>query len=459
MKIIVLNGSPKGNMSVTMQYIHYAQKIFPRHELKIINIASSITKIERDRPAFDAIIREINKADGVLWAFPLYYWIVHSGYMRFIELIRERGVKKVFKDKYAAAFSTSIHFFDNTAHNYMHAVCDDLDMKYTGFYSADMHDLLDAKMRVQITAFFEDFFSAIENKVPSTKAYLPVNYSPKKYIPGAVKNKINTSDKRILIITDYTDKDTNLKGMALRLKDSFKQPARIININDISIKGGCLGCIQCGFDNKCVYGDNDDIKKVYNTEIKNSDVLIYALKITGRYFSSRFKMFLDRSFLNTHQPRNIGKQIAFVISGPLAQNPNVREIVQAYAELTGGNFNGIITDEAPNPAEIDGLLDSLALKLVSSAVRNTIKPMTFLGVGGLKIFRDDLFANLKFAFQGDYKYYKKHGLFDFPQKNFRIRLFNFFMIPFSKIPPVRESIRKDMKKHMIEPYQKIMNTI
>jgi hypothetical protein len=33
MKIIVLNGSPKGELSVTMQYVHYLQKVFPDNEM------------------------------------------------------------------------------------------------------------------------------------------------------------------------------------------------------------------------------------------------------------------------------------------------------------------------------------------------------------------------------------------------------------------------------------------
>jgi len=33
MKITVLNGSPKGIKSVTMQYVQYIQKMFPQHEL------------------------------------------------------------------------------------------------------------------------------------------------------------------------------------------------------------------------------------------------------------------------------------------------------------------------------------------------------------------------------------------------------------------------------------------
>jgi len=85
MKITVLNGSPKGKTSVTMQYVHFVQKAFPQHELNIINIAQRIRKIEKDEQTFQDIIEQIRSSDGVLWAFPLYILHVHAHYKRFIE--------------------------------------------------------------------------------------------------------------------------------------------------------------------------------------------------------------------------------------------------------------------------------------------------------------------------------------------------------------------------------------
>src|SRR4030066_1579805 len=142
MKIIVLNGSPKGDLSGTLQYVHFIQKKFPQHELKILNIASTIKKIEKDEKAFQEIIDEVRSSEGVLWAFPLYYLLVPSQYKRFIELLWEREAADVFKNRYAAVLTTSIHFFDHTAHNYMRAICDDLDMRVAGSFSAEMYDLL-----------------------------------------------------------------------------------------------------------------------------------------------------------------------------------------------------------------------------------------------------------------------------------------------------------------------------
>ena len=155
MKIVVLNGSPKGNISVTLQYVLFIRKKFPQHELKVFNIAQEFRKIEGEEEAFQEIIEAVKSADGVLWAFPLYILLVHSNYKRFIELIRERGVESAFKGKYTAALSTSIHFFDHTAHNYINAICDDLDMRYVGSFSADMYDLLQTKEQDKLIRFAE----------------------------------------------------------------------------------------------------------------------------------------------------------------------------------------------------------------------------------------------------------------------------------------------------------------
>jgi len=84
MKIIVLNGSPKGMTSVTMQYVHYIQNKFPQHELKFINISQRIKKIETDMRSFQEILDEVKGSDGVLWASPVYFFLVPSNYKRFI---------------------------------------------------------------------------------------------------------------------------------------------------------------------------------------------------------------------------------------------------------------------------------------------------------------------------------------------------------------------------------------
>lgn len=438
-----------------MQYVHFIQKKFPQHELKILNISQRVKAIEKDEKVFRQIIDEVRSSDGVLWAFPLYYLLVHSNYKRFIELIWENKVDNTFKNKYTAALSTSIHFFDHTAHNYINAICDDLNMKYIGSFSADMEDLLKEKERERLILFAGHFFESIENNVPTSKNFRPVTNSQFNYIPGEMKKKIDIGNIRILILTDSEDKQTNLGRMIQRFSQSFTTDVEVINLNNIDIKGGCLGCIKCGYDNNCSY--DDGYKEFFNTKVKAADVIVVAGTIKDRYLSSRWKMFFDRSFFNTHIPTMIGKQVGFIISGPLGQIPNLRQVMEGYFDVQHGSIVDFITDEGGDSAGIDELLHSLAGRLVQFTHEGYLKPITFLGVGGMKIFRDDIYGRLRFPFRADHKFYHEHGLYDFPQKDYKRRIINSMMLLLTKIPSIRKKIyTKQIKTEMIKPFQKIL---
>lgn len=456
MKIIVLNGSPKGNISVTMQYVLFIQKKFPQHELKILNISQEIKKIERDEKAFQGIIDEVRSSDGVLWAFPLYFLLVPSQYKRFIELIWERGAEDVFKNKYTAVLTTSIHFYDHTAHNYMNAICDDLDMRYVGSFSADMYDLLKEKERRKLILFAEHFFEAIENNVATSKNFQPVTHSKFDYVPGDVENKIDVGGKKVVIVTDSEDSQTNLGRMIERFRTCFSRELEVINLHDVDIKGGCLGCLQCGYDNNCSYGDKDGYMEFYNTKIKTADVLVFAGTIKDRYLSSRWKMFFDRSFFNGHTPTLMWKQMGFIISGPLSQIPNLRQIMEAHIELQQANLVDFITDEYEDSSGIDALLQGFAERLIRFAGEGYIKPATFLTVGGQKLFRDAIWGGLRPTFQADHRFYKKHGVYDFPQKHYRMRIQVGIFMLLTKMPAFRKEYTKRIKPEMIKPLQKMV---
>ena len=90
------------------------------------------------------------------------------------------------------------------------------------------------------------------------------------------------------------------------------------------------------------------------------------------------------------------------------------------------------------------------------ADQHYIKPSTFLGVGGLKIFRDDIWGRLRFVFQADHRYYRKHGIYDFPQKNKAIRETNKAMFSLTKNPEMKEAVRKMLKTQPAEQLKEIV---
>ncbi len=454
MKILVLNGSPKGKVSVTMQYIYYIQKKFPEHELKILNISQKITKIEKKPQVFQNILDEITSSDGILWASPVYYLLVPANYKRFIELIFEKDVTEIFQNKYTAFLTTSIHFFDHSAHNYMNAICDDLNMKYIGSFSADMYDLLKSIEKERLCLFAENFFNAIETHSATIKNYTPLVWRDFEYRPNTASTKIDVTNKKILIVTDVRDNQKNLARMIERFKSSFSENIETINLGDLNIMGSCLGCIQCGYANQCIYEGKDDYVDFYNTKVKPADILVWAGEIKDRYLSSTWKTYFDRSFFAGHVPSINGKQIGFIVSGPLSQIPNLRQALEGYLEVQHANPVGFVTDEYSDSPGIDQMLQTLANQLVRFAENGYIRPPTFLGVGGGKIFRDDIWGRLRFPFRADYLSYKKFGVYDFPQKNYKNRIQNTIMLLLSKIPAFRREVNMRMKEEMINPLQK-----
>ncbi len=454
MKIVVLNGSPKGNSSVTLQYVNYFQKKIPQNELKIFNIAKDIKKIENDNTVFMEIIGEVSKADLVLWSFPVYKGLVPSQYMRFIELISERNSSDAFRNKYTAVISTSARTMDHTAHNYINAVCDDLDMKYISFYSADYDDLRIKSERERLIQWAENIFETVDKKYVTTKKYNPLVYNPIKYTPGSLPEKIDIGKNKIIVITDTEERDTNLGRMIKRFKDLFNGDINIINLNDIDIKGGCMGCMHCWYDNVCFY--RDGFTEFFDKNVWPANIIVYAESIKGRCYSSKIKQFLDRAYYNHHRPFLKGKQIAEIASGPMSHLLSVREIFEGGAEYMEANYAGCVSDEYPDSAEIDAQLYGLANRLIRLADREYTGPVTFLGLGIHKIIRDLTWGKLRFILPDDHEYHKKNKRYDFPHKDIKSMLLNLIMIPLTKIPSVRKEITKGMNEAMIKPYQKII---
>jgi hypothetical protein len=127
-------------------------------------------------------------------------------------------------------------------------------------------------------------------------------------------------------------------------------------------------------------------------------------------------------------------------------------------QMGGGNLAGVVTDECADSGQLDKLLETFAAKCIDNAQSTYMLPRTFLGVGGHKIFRDQIWARLAFPFTADYRYYEAHGLFDFPQQDTRYLEFSKQMMEMIKDPKAKEMVRKMMKTEMLKGYARIVET-
>jgi multimeric flavodoxin WrbA len=456
-KITVLNGSPKGDLSVTMQSVAYLAKIYPQHEFNVQHIAQRLKRLENDRSAFDQVIDQIRDSDAVLWGFPLYILTVHAHYKRFIELIFERGAQAAFAGKYTAALSTSIHFFDHTAHNYIHAICDDLGMRFVDSFPADMYDLLTEEGRKQLAQFGQQFLDAIEKRAATQRQYPPLVHREFSYQPELPPSRVSTAGKKVVILHDERATDSNLARMVARCRDTLQGEVSVVNIHDIDMKSSCQGCLRCSTNYECVYAGRDGYSDFYKSTVMTADVLIYAGRMVDRYLSARWKMFFDRIFFNTHTPVLVDKQVALLVSGPLGQEPNLMEIFRGFFAFQGANLAGVVTDECGDCAELDRVLDQLMATALAYAQAGYVRPQTFLGVGGMKIFRDDIYGRLRMIFPADHRAYGRTGVYKtFPQAHLRMRLANTFAAPIVNLPPIRKPFVEQVKAQMVRPYKDLV---
>lgn len=441
MKIAVINGSPKGKYSITLQTVRYLERIFPDHQFVTLHAGQTIKSLERD---FTPARELLESSDAVLFSYPVYTFLAPSQLHRFIELIKENGAD--LTDKYATQISTSKHFYDVTAHKYVEENALDLGMRYVRGLSADMEDLLSDRGRKDAEKFFERFLWSVKSKVYEHAQSTFAEFTPSTAtVPAGSAEK---AKRDVVIITDLKDADSNLSRMLERFRRVFGYTTRVVNISDYPFLGGCLGCFRCAVSEKCVYKDGFD--SFLRENIQQADAIVYAFNIRDHSMGSRFKMYDDRNFCNGHRTVTVGMPVAYIVSGAYSRENNLRTVIEARSE-TGGNFlAGVATDEYCADSAVDVLARSLEFALETAHTA----PQNFYGVGGMKIFRD-LIYQMRGMMRADHKFYKKQGIYDFPQKKKLASLKMYLVGMFLSNEKILANMGNKMNDGMLAPYEKM----
>ena len=294
MKILVLNGSPKGKYSITLQTVKYLEKLYPLHSFSVLDVGQKIKAFEKD---FSQGKQELEQAEMLLFCYPVYTFIAPYQLHRFIELVKESGIDLC--GKYATQITTSKHFYDVTAHKYIEENCADLGLSYIRGLSADMDDLLTEQGRADARAFFEHLMFATENglvkKVDSKKPSCPFE-GVSVSVPEAMGEK---NDRQVVVVTNCEKNDTKLSAMISRFSAVCREKVRVVNILDFPFSGGCLGCFNCATDGKCVYKDGFD--SFLRNDIQTASAIVYAFRIKDHSMGASFKLYDDRQFCNGHR--------------------------------------------------------------------------------------------------------------------------------------------------------------
>ena len=446
MNILILNGSPKGKYSITLQTVRYLEKLHPEHTFQLLHVGQRIKALEKD---FSEAKEAILCADLLLFSYPVYTFIVPSQLHRFIELMKEHRVEVT--GKFATQITTSKHFYDVTAHRFIQDNCQDMQMKYIRGLSADMDDLLTEKGRTEAENFWQHMMWCISRDYAESCYYTgnllftPVPCNPQPEIPVVEAPK----EGDVVIVTDLCPEDTALADMITRFRTVLPLKTRIVNLREYPFSGGCLGCFRCAADGKCVYKDGFDT--YLREKIQTAQAIIYAFTIKDHSMGSRFKMYDDRQFCNGHRTVTIGMPVGYLISGLYSPETNLQMIIEGRAQVGENILTGIATNEYDPDKEIDRLAASLMYALQN---HNT-EPQNFYGKGGMKIFRD-LIYQMQGMMKADHKFYKAHGFYkDFPQNNKGLILKMYLVGALISNPKIKDKLGNKMNEGMLMPYEKL----
>lgn len=443
MKIAVINGSPKGEYSITLQTVNYLARKYSQHEFYILHAGQRIRTLEKD---FSEAAALLCSADAVMFSYPVYTFLAPSQLHRFIELTKISGVD--LRGKYVTQISTSKHFYDVTAHKYIEENAMDMGMCYVRGLSADMEDLLTEQGQKDAEKFFDRFLWAISEGIYQQGYGADRNYNQSDATVPQRHTVDKRTDKDIVLITDNTDADSNLRRMIQRFSAVLPYQTREVNIAEYPLAGGCLGCFRCAVSEKCVYKDGFDT--FLRNNIQKADAIIYAFTISDHSMGARFKMYDDRNFCNGHRTVTVGMPVGYLVSGQYSAEHNLRTVIEARSE-TGGNFLcGVAADEKDTDRQIDALAKSLTFALETKHTA----PQNFWGVGGMKIFRD-LIYQMRGMMRADHKFYKKQGIYDFPQKKWAASLKMYLVGALLSNEQILSKMGNKMNEGMIAPYKKL----
>ena len=164
-----------------------------------------------------------------------------------------------------------------------------------------------------------------------------------------------------------------------------------------------------------------------------------------------FKLYDDRQFCNGHRTVTMGMPVGYLVCGALSREENLRSVIEARAQV-GGNF---LAGVAGNEADTDANIDRLSATLEYALQTGYVPPQNFWGIGGMKIFRD-LIWQMQGMMRADHKFYKAHGQYDFPQKQWPTMLKMYAVGALLANPKVLAKMGNKMNEGMIMPYKKVL---
>lgn len=384
MKTVVFCGSPKGRNSVTLQTVRYLASRFSEDDFTVFFAGAGAGAALRN-PAL--IAQELSDAALVLFAYPVYSFGPPSHVMKAVEEMKKTGLP--LSGKYCTQITTSMKVLDPLAHEWVERNARDLQLRIIPGLSAGQEDLASGTGAADADAFWRFVRASVCGKT-------------ERPAPVPDRNRFKT-----MIITDLAEEDTALAGMIKGFVEVYPYSAEIFNVREFAFRGGCLGCLRCAPEGRCVY--TDGFEQMFRSAHAGVDATVVAFSVRDHGIGSGLKRYFDRTYFNGHRAPENRSSIGYLVNGDLSSEPHLKTYLDAYTQFRHTRDCGTaVTGEG------GAGLAALAARIQYSLENDYLQPRNFYGEACVTMFRD-IVTEFRGVMRADYRYFRKHGLLDYAE--------------------------------------------
>lgn len=402
MNILVINGSPKNNYSITLQHVLFLKKHFKQDHFEFFNVKNQVEKVDED--TISDLIDRIAVCDLLLFSYPVYTMSVPYALMNLMESLLKHVNRYKLMETYVSQITTSKHIFDTTAHDYMQTCFRDLGLNILSGHSADSEDLLCDQGQKELIAYMDRLIYQVKTKKKMSHDIIPVKTEQEAFV-----YEINAEHEKkisnIVVVYNGLTYSDNLKEMIKAFDNMCRYRIHLLDLSNHHFEQSCKGCLACQFKMKCdIY---DDFDKMYQEKIDQASVVIIASDIKYHYLDKLFKLLEERAFLKGFDNQGNQQGIGYLLSSEIAYDHHLMTIIKAKAAYNNSYLLDVVEHNQHTQVAIENLCDQVHYYLE----KTPYPEKNFYGLAGFDYYKRVVY-NHRGVLKDVYKRLKKSKAYE-----------------------------------------------
>ena len=305
-KIAVINGSPKGENSITFQSVRYLEKRF-QDDFMILQAGASIEDLKQDMGIATAVLEA---ADLILFSYSVQAGMAPAELMEFMELLKE--MKPDLAGKHGTQILTSTHFLDITAKAYVENCMSDFGIKALPAFSAEGYDLLTKPGQLELLKYWNYITFCVKEECSALAADIELN--------SEIYEEIR-DEYRVVILTDCEAENQSLRDAIAEFREVFPFETKLVNLRKYD---------ESNWD-------------VLQKKVATADGIVYASSIRNHTMGPFFKRFEERNTLSEGWASDCNKQIMFLVDGDLSGEHDFCLMLRIHTQMRCCFETGIVS--------------------------------------------------------------------------------------------------------------------